>query len=147
MSQITLSQFMKSASTLPGTIQGHRSNDEFLCQFKELFRCQDAKDASNVLYAFLCEKKIPRVKSKSNVLYVGCTKETLSSRYLSAAKTMSSGENWDFYSYIIEHYGPIRIMYRSIVDIGTSLKEGEAELLKDYFKLHREYPPKNFQSR
>jgi len=144
MSRITLSQFINSSSTLPGSIRSHSSKEDFLREFTEVFGSQEAKKASNVLYAFVCEKEIPRVKSKSNVIYIGKTKQNLSSRYLMYTETFGSQENWDFYSHIIAYYGPIRIAYLSI-ETSKSLKEGETELLKDYFKLHREYPPKNSQ--
>jgi hypothetical protein len=144
MSQITLSQFINSSSILPGSIQSHSKVEDFLREFRQVFGSQEAKNASNVLYAFVCEKKIPRVKSESNVIYIGKTKQNLSSRYLKYAETFRSNENWDFYSHIIAYYGPIRIAYLSI-ETSKSIEEGETELLKDYFKLHREYPPKNSQ--
>lgn len=144
MIQITLSQFINSSSTLPGSIQSHRSKDDYLREFRQVFGSQEAKNASNVLYAFVCEKKIPRVKSKSNVIYIGKTKQNLRTRYLRYAKTFCSPYNWDFFRYVIAHYGAVRIAYLSI-ETSKSLKEGETELLNDYYKLHREYPPKNSQ--
>jgi len=111
MSQTTLSQFINSSSTLPGSIQSHISREHYMREFKQVFGSQEAKNASNVLYAFVCEKEIPRVKSKSNVVYIGKTKQTLSRRYLKYAETFCSPYNWAFYSHVIAHYGPVRIAY------------------------------------
>jgi len=144
MSQITLSQFINLSSTLPGSIQSHISREDYMREFKQVFGSQEARNASNVLYAFVCEKEIPRVESKSNVIYIGKTKQTLSRRYLKYAKTFGSPYNWAFFSYVIAHYGTVRIAYIPF-DTTKSLKEAETELLEDYYKWYREYPPKNSQ--
>ena len=143
---LTLSQFLLSCLTLPGNIQSHKSKKDYLREFRQVFSSQEAKNASNVVYVFVCEKKIPRVKSESTVLYIGQTKQNLSSRYMRYAEAFCSGENWPLYNYIITHYGGIRIAY---LPVGTaqSLKQAESELLNDYYKLHKEYPPRNFQRR
>jgi hypothetical protein len=57
------------------------------------------------------------------------------------AEAFCSGVNAPLYSYIIAQYGGIRIAYSH----RQSLKQLEAELLNDYYKLHKEYPPRNFQ--
>ncbi len=144
MGQIKLSQFINSSSTLPGSIQSHGSKKDYKREFRQVFGSQEAKNASNVLYVFVCEKEIPRVKSKSNVIYIGKTKQNLSRRYLKYTETFCSPYNWAFYSHVIEHYGPVRIAYLSI-DTTKSLKEAETKLLEGYYKLHKEYPPKNSQ--
>ncbi len=136
---ITLSQFFRSCTTLPNSIQRHN-----LREFSQVFSSQEAKDASNVLYAFVCEKKIPRVKSESAVIYIGQTKQNLSSRYMKYAEAFCSGENWPLYRYIITYYGGIKIAYLAF-GTAKSLKQAETELLNDYYKLHKEYPPRNFQ--
>ena len=141
---LTLSQFFQSCSTLPGSIQSHKSITDYQRQFQELFDCPEARKASNVLYAFVCEKKIPRVKSDSTVIKIGQTKQSLRTRYLKYAETFCSDYNWSFYRYVIAHYGAVRIAY---LPIGStySLKDAETELLKDYYKLHKEVPPTNSQ--
>ena len=141
---ITLSKFLRSCTTLPNSIQSHKSKKYCLREFRQVFSSQEAKNASNVLYAFVCEKKIPRVKSKSNIIYIGKTVQTLSKRYMKYAKAFCSGENSPLYNFIIARYGSIEIVY-SHFDTVQSLKRAEAELLNDYYKLHKEYPPKNFQ--
>ena len=142
----TLSQFLRSSLTLPGNIKSPKSNKEYLHEVRQVFGSQEAKKASNVVYVFLCKKKIPRVKSASNILYIGQTRQNLSSRYMKYAKAFCSGENSPLYKYIITHYGAIRIAY---LPLGSpqSLKRAESELLNDYYKLHKEYPPRNFQRR
>lgn len=141
---LTLSQFFQSCSVLPGSIQSHKSNKDYVREFRQLFDSQEARNVSNVLYAFICEKKIPRVKSESNVIYIGKTKQNLSRRYLSFAQKFCSRDNWHFYRHIIEHYGPVRIACLTI-DTAQSLKQAETELLNDYYESHKEYPPKNSQ--
>jgi len=143
---ITLSQFFRSCTILPNSIQSHKSKKDYLREFRQVFSSQEAKDASNVLYAFVCEKKIPRVKSESAVIYIGQTKQNLSGRYMKYAEAFCSGENSPLYRYIIAHYGCIKIAYLPF-DTAKSLKQAESELLNDYYKLHKEYPPRNFQRR
>jgi len=140
---LTLSHFFHSCSVLPNSIKRHTSKTDYLQQFRQVFGSQEAKDASNVVYAFVCKKKIPRVKSKSVVIYIGQTKQNLSSRYMKYAEAFCSGVNAPLYSYIIAQYGGIRIAYLPV----QSLKQVEAELLNDYYKLHKEYPPRNSQRR
>ncbi len=53
---------------------------------------------------------------------------------------------WPFYSYILEHYGEIRIDYLPF-DTKQALKQAETELLNNYHKLHKDYPPQNAQRR
>ena len=136
---MTLSQFFQSCKVLPDSIKSHT-----LQQFRQVFSSQEAKDAKNVVYAFVCEKKIPRVNSKSAVIYIGKTKQNLTNRYMPFAETFCSGKNRLLYNYIIAHYGGIRIAYLPF-DTAKSLKRAETELLNDYYKLHKEYPPQNFQ--
>jgi len=138
---LTLSQFFRSCSVLPNSIKNHT-----LQQFKQVFSSQEAKNAFNVLYAFVCEYEIPRVKSESNIIYIGQTKQSLTNRYMMYANAFCSGENSSLYKYIIEHYGAISIYYLQF-ETKESLKQAETELLNDYYKLYKEYPPKNFQRR
>ena len=143
---ITLSKFLRSCTTLPNSIQSHKSKKYCLREFRQVFSSQEAKDAKNVLYVFVCEKKIPRVKSESNIVYIGQTKQTLCKRYMKHAEAFCSGENSPLYSYIIAHYGGIKIAYKPF-GTAKSLKQAETELLSDYYKRYKEYPPRNFQRR
>ena len=142
---MTLCEFFRLCSTLPDSIQSHNSNENFLREFKQLFGSQEAKDASSVLYAFFCEKKIPRVKGESNVIYIGKTAKSLEIIYGGCwTERCWSHANLEFLSYVIEHYGPVSLAYL-VIDDAQSLKEAELDLLKDYYELHLENPPKNSQ--
>ena len=141
---ITLSRFFRSCTILPNSIQSHKSKKDCLREFRQVFSSQEAKDASNVLYVFVCEKKIPRVKSERNIIYIGQTVQTLYERYMPYAEAFCSGQNSPLYRYVIAHYGSIKIAYKHF-RTPKSLKQAEGELLKDYYKWHKEYPPRNFQ--
>ena len=54
---LTLSQFLRSCLTLPGNIQSRKSKKEYRREFRQVFGSQEAKNASNVVYAFLCKKR------------------------------------------------------------------------------------------
>jgi len=54
---LTLSQFFHSCSVLPNSIKRHTSKTDYLQQFRQVFSSQEAKDASNVVYAFVCKKR------------------------------------------------------------------------------------------
>ena len=138
---ITLQEFFQKCEYLPDSIKSHT-----LQQFRQVFSSQEARDAKNVLYVFVCEKKIPRVKGKSNIIYIGKTKQTLRKRYMQYVVAFYSGENSPLYRYIITHYGGIEIAYKPF-GTAESLKQAETELLNDYYKLYKEYPPRNFQRR
>ena len=143
---ITLSEFFHDRDTLPNSIQSHKSKMDCLREFRQVFGSQEAKSASNVLYVFVCKKKIPRVKSKSNIVYIGQTKQTLYKRYMKYAEAFCSGVNSPLYRYIITHYGRIKIVYKHF-PTAKSLKRAETQLLSDYYKRYKEYPPRNFQRR
>jgi hypothetical protein len=142
---MTLSQFFQSCSILPGSITSHDSNEDFLGEFQQLLRSPEARDTSNVLYAFVCEKEIPRVMGESNIIYIGRAAKGLENRYWGSwLRRNWSPANLEFINYVIEHYGPVRLAYL-VIGATQSLKEVELDLLKDYYELHMELPPKNAQ--
>jgi len=142
---MTLSQFFQSCSILPGSITSHESQEDFLCEHERLFRSPEARGTSNVLYAFVCEKEIPRVRAESNIIYIGQAANSLEVRYWGCwTERCWSHANLEFFSYVIKHYGPIRLAYL-VIGATQSLKEVEDDLLKDYYNLHMENPPKNSQ--
>ncbi len=141
---ITLSQFLHSCTTLPNIIRSCESKERYLQEFKQLFNSPEARNTSNVLYAFVSKKEIPRVRGKSNIIYIGRTVQKLRYRYQPHHKYYCSDYNWAFYSYVIKHYGAVGLAYLTI-DTTQSLKEAESDLLRDYYKQHRENPPKNTQ--
>lgn len=143
---LTLSQFFRLRRFLPGCLQNHESKESFVKEFKQLFGSKAARDAKNVLYVFVCEYEMPRVKSANNIIYIGKTVQTLTNRWMGHANAFVNNFNWPFYSYILEHYGKVRIAYLPF-DTKQSLKQAEAELLNNYHKLHKDYPPQNAQRR
>jgi len=143
--EMTVSQFFQSCSTLPGSITSYHFNDNFLKEFQRLFRSKEAKNTSRVLYAFVCKGEMPRVKGKSNIIYIGHTMNSLEGRYWGCwTKGVWSRPNLEFCSYVIQNYGPINIAYL-VMDTIESLETAEHDLLKDYYKLHMELPPRNSQ--
>jgi hypothetical protein len=135
---MTLSQFFQSCFTLPDVIRTYESEEAYRKEFVQMFTSQQARKVSKVVYAFVCEKNIPRVMGESNIIYIGRTNQCLGERY------------WPFpvYYYIelpvIERYGPVSFAYL-VMDTTEALKEAERDLLKDYYELHMELPPKNAQ--
>ena len=142
---MTLLQFFQSCSILPDSITNHNFNEDFLREFRQLFGSQEAKDASSVLYVFSCKKKIPRVKGESNIIYIGKAANSLEDRYWGCGTEKRwSHANREFFNYVIKHYGPVSLAYL-VINEAQSLKEAESDLLKDYYELHMELPPKNAQ--
>jgi len=142
---MTVSQFFQSCSTLPGSIKSHNSNEGFLREFQQLFRSPEASGTSNVLYAFVCEKEIPRVRAESNIIYFGQAANSLEDRYWGIwTESRWSHADREFFNYVIKHYGPVSLAYL-VINEAQSLKEAESDLLKDYYELHMELPPKNAQ--
>ena len=141
---ITLQEFFQKCKYLPGRLQNHQSKEGFINEFKEVLGSKEAKDAFSVLYIFVCEEKIPRVKGKSNIIYIGKTDLTLRRRWLRYAKAFTSDFNHPFFSYVVAHYGAIKIAYLHF-DTKQKLKQAETDLLKDYYKQYKEFPPHNAQ--
>lgn len=139
---MTLLEFFDSCSFLPDSMESPIQN-VYLLQFRDLFNSEHAINASNVLYVLFCKKKIPRVKGESNIIYIGKTKRSLQLRYGPYWNVNNwSLPNLEFVSYVIEHYGPIRVAYL-VLGPKEDLNENEGDLLKDYYKQHMELPPKN----
>jgi len=142
---MTLSQFFQSCSILSDCITSHNSNEDFLREFKQLFRSPEAKKGNPVLYAFVCEKNIPRVMGESNIIYIGRAAKGLENRYWGGwLRRNWPPANLEFINYVIKHYGPVRLAYL-VIGATQSLKKAELDLLKDYYKLYMELPPKNAQ--
>ena len=141
---LTLKQFFQSCSVLPGRLHNHESKEDFINEFREVFSSEEAKNAFSVLYIWVCEREIPRVKNKSSVIYIGKTEQNLRRRWLRYAKTLTSDFNSNFYTYVLAHYGEIRIVY-SPFETKEKLKQAETDLLRDYYKLYKEFPPHNAQ--
>ena len=125
-----------------------RDRAEFENQFRDLFSSSEARHAKGVVYAWVTQKPIPRLRGESNIVYIGRTEQTLSDRQRKYAKRENSDYNWARYEFIIPQFGAITVMYADAAAIAkTSEKEpekaAEAALLNLYFKDHLEYPPLN----
>jgi hypothetical protein len=115
------------------------SSKSFVDQFKKVFSCQKAKEAKGVVYVWVTTAAVPRLRGKSNILYIGKTMHSLFDRYHRWAETEGNKYNWHRYRHIIGEYGPIKVFFSSDVDA----KMRESELLARYYDDHCEYPPVN----
>lgn len=132
-------------TTLPGHISA-TTTGEFEKQFISMLDAEEAKNKQGIVYLWLTEKPIPRVRGKSRILYIGKTINTLRIRQRRYAKTETSGGNWIRLPHIIEHYGPVTFWIASYNSFGNSPKDAEKSLLTKYFETHLEIPPFNRMS-
>jgi hypothetical protein len=134
-------KFSEECKELDGEINAELPKD-FIKQFRNLFSLPDARKYSGVVYVWYTHDGIPRMKGKSNIVYIGKTKNTLFDRHHRYAELEGSGINIARYAHIIHNYGPIKVKF-----IGaTNPKETEKEFLECYFNAHLETPPMNRQS-
>ena len=134
---------------LPNQIDIKENNMKLTAKdFDEVFHTVEARNAKNVIYIWRCERKIPRLKGKSNIVYIGQTSKSLFSRHGSANTKANSKANKQKYNDIVEQYGPIRISYIELDAFGTTddttLLTAEGQCLWWYFRNHSEYPPINY---
>lgn len=92
---------------LPGEISGEVA--DLAMAFQALFSSESDRCAKSVVYFFLSERPVPRVKGESRVLYIGKTKDTLYKRYFRYAGKLAAGRSGRFYKHIVDTFGPIRI--------------------------------------
>jgi len=124
--------------TLDGEINA-RTNKDFEIQFRKVFSSPLAKNLSSVVYIWSTSRGIPRMKGRSNIVYIGKTKTSLYERHYRYARLEASDFNWVRSEYIIENYGPIKVRFART----ARPRDCEKDLLKWYFKEHLEYPPVN----
>ena len=146
-----LYDLIEEFTLLPGAITDKNVTPE---AFRAIYGSPEAASAENIVYVYLAEKPIPRVKGASRIVYIGETEKSFKKRNLSNAKChATSAANGFKYRYIAEHYGPIRIAtspYQRFVDPAqhsqnTNLRrKAEGQLLWWYFLNHCEYPPVNY---
>jgi len=116
------------------------SFEEFKNQFSTLLKDEYYSKTESVVYIWKVEKPIPRLIGESNILYIGRTKNSFSSRYSTKkAMEIELGYYESVYQHVIQTYGSISIEIRSVSD--TKLAETIA--LHEYFNCHRELPPMN----
>jgi len=114
------------------------NTDDLTKEFKELFNSPEAR-VQGIVYFFMSKEPIPRVLGKSNVLYIGKTKQTIRQRYLQYSNHLATGQNKLFYKHIIEHYGGLRMGYIC----ADEPREKENKLFKEYYETYLEFPPKS----
>ncbi len=127
---------------LDGEVNANSSKD-FIGQFQDLFGCQKAKQSQGVVYAWVTDAPIPRLRGKSNIIYIGKTIHSLYARHHRWAEVEGNEYNWPRYKQIIEEYGPIRVYFLPTSDP----KAKESALLEKYYFDHCEYPPVNRASK
>ena len=123
---------------LDGELNAKESKD-FSHQFKNMFSCPKARVAKGVVYVWVTQKGIPRLRGTSDIIYFGMTIQTLHGRHCQYAKTEGNKYNWHRYEHIIKTFGPIKVYFA----ITSEPKDIESELLKEYYSDHCEYPPVN----
>jgi hypothetical protein len=122
---------------LPGEISG--GGEGLGAKFQAVFSSDSAKSAKGVVYFFLSERPVPRVKGESRILYIGKTNGSLHKRYFRYAGKLAAGRSGEFYGHIVGRFGPIRIGYLE----SATPDQLEREFFKKYVREHLEYPPKS----
>ena len=113
--------------------------------FRRVYGDDAAGSEKNIVYLLRTARPIPRLRGRSDVVYIGQTKDTFRQRYLPSAKLHATSKaNSLKFGYIVEQYGPIRIAVASYTAYGDSLLKSEGQLLWWYFQNHCEYPPVNY---
>ena len=116
------------------------NREEYSSQFETLLKSEPYKSTERILYFFKTKKPFRRIKGESNILYIGMSKKSFSSRYYpSKAFNLEMGFFDTFYKHAIKLYGSITIEVVPVEDA----KYSEWKALSDYFKSHLEYPPRN----
>ncbi len=134
---------------LPGEIDIQEGNDYLLPEdFNKVFHTIEAKNTKNVIYIWRCKDKIPRLKGKSNIVYIGQTKRSIFSRHGASDIKANSKANKQKYNDVVTQYGAITISYIKLSDFDTrddaNLLKAEGQCLWWYFQNHSEYPPINY---
>ncbi|MFC4345980.1 hypothetical protein [Cupriavidus numazuensis] len=112
--------------------------------FNSVFDSTEAGKQGNIVYLYRTERAFPRISGKTDILYIGQTKQTFRARYARYAELLAtSPTNGPKYKAIIAGHGPIRIEICHFGVFGSTLKDAEAQLLWWYFQCHCEFPPVN----
>ncbi len=115
------------------------TTNNLTAEFQELLNTSEAKSYKRIVYFFLSEKPISRVKGESNILYIGKTTESLNKRYFRYAKNLASNRSGEFYKHIINSYGGLSLGLIT----AENPKNIEAMYFKKYYDCYLEYPPKS----
>ena len=116
------------------------SVEEFKEQLSLLFKQEEFASLNNIVYIWKVDNAIPRLIGESEILYIGRTKNTFSSRYRQKkAFDIELAYFESVYRHVISKYGQITIELK----VCSDTKVEEASLLHAYFKKHCELPPMN----
>lgn len=144
MSSNDIYDLLKSFTPISEKLTEYKSPNQFIDDWRRVFGCNDANKDNNVVYIWKTEDDIPRLRGKSNIIYIGKTSSTISGRHCGYAKIEAEGErNKPRYKHILEKYGHISIYLTHFSTVGEDLKSAEQRLLASYFSHHLEYPPLN----
>lgn len=113
--------------------------------FRDAYNSGCASERRNIVYMLRSERKVPRLKGESDILYIGQTEKSFRERYSRYAKHHATSPANKFkYEHILKTYGSISIWVSDYSRYGETLLMAEGQLLWWYFKNHCEYPPVNY---
>jgi hypothetical protein len=116
------------------------NRDEYSEQFESLLKSEPYKSVEGIVYFFKIKKPIARVRGECNIIYIGKSDGSFSSRYYPSKAFNLEMTFFDkFYKHVIELYGSISIEITQV----EKPKYSEWKALSDYFSKHLEYPPLN----
>lgn len=118
------------------------SGEAFIRQFREMFSQPDARSATKVVYIWVTQNALPRLRDSSNIIYIGKTEKSLFGRHARYAEIEGSSLNWERYNHIIKSFGPIIVLYAPCIDPVKT----EKQFLDKFFEAHLELPPINNKS-
>ena len=116
-----------------------QERESLINQFNRLFSSPEAAKAKGVVYVWSTKKPIPRLKDKSDIIYIGKTVQSLSQRYGNKGKEELQDFSWPRYKHIILDYGPIEVSYA----FHENPTEMEKKFVDSYYNRHLEIPPFN----
>jgi hypothetical protein len=110
-------------------------------------RAQNTTVESRGVYLLRVETPIPRVRSASDVIYIGQTEKGSDGWRWRDADTAAQ-ENQLFYGYILQRYGPMTAWWAdwdalNKAGLGGGLNEQKRAVLRTYFCSFLDWPPKN----
>ena len=129
---------------LPGKIFEYESPEKFIECWEKILGAKEAKKNTGIIYLWRSSVPVPRLKGNSDILYIGKSKNSISTRHYGCAKIEATGKrNRPRYEHILKIYGPISFHVAKFEKFSDELKKAEQKLLEEYFKVHLEYPPLN----
>lgn len=111
-------------------------------QFRSVFTSRAAMEASHLVYAWIAERPIPRLRGSSKIVYIGKTDYSLSNRHARYAALEAKWKNWDRYEHILKEFGAVTVHF-ALVPRVEDPRVHERRLLEEYMRAHLEVPPLN----